>query len=94
MAMSAAFSGTAPNEIGFLTRVGGLRVGLDELHSRLGSFVARVAGDPQIGQTREAPAPQGLDELHSPQGLNGELSTAEVRLRECMALLGKLNDAF
>lgn len=76
---------TVPKEIGFLTRAEGLRSGLDELHSRLEAFAARVAGTPNDPNRPTAPGPQGL---------HGELSTAEDRLRSCLQLLGKLNDAF
>jgi hypothetical protein len=76
----------APKEIGFLTRAEGLCTGLDELHGRLHGLTGRIAGSGvEAGNSPSAPCASGL---------HAALSMAEDRLRECLKLLGKLNDAF
>ena len=79
-----ATNAAAPKEIGFLQRIEGLRSGLDELHDRLKTFSGRLTGGPDA---KDAPVPQ-------PLGLAGELTAAEHRLRECMVLVGSLNETF
>lgn len=76
---------TAPKEIGVLQRVDGLLVGLSELKGRLQAFDARLAGN-------------GLDASSAsqtlPVGLLSTLSDAEGTLRDCLAMVGSLNDRF
>jgi hypothetical protein len=77
---------SAPKEIGFLTRAEGLCTGLDELHGRLQGLTGRIAGSGvEAGSSPSAPCTSGL---------HAALSMAEDRLRECLKLLDKLNDAF
>jgi hypothetical protein len=77
---------SAPKEIGFLTRAEGLCAGLDELHARLEALTGRIAGSGvEAGGSPSAPCTSGL---------HAALSMAEDRLRECLKLLGKLNNAF
>jgi len=73
-----------PRELGFIQRMEGLTHGLGELQERLETFTGRLAGGLK-GDTCAAPAPAGLDAI---------LQCQETRLRECMALVAKLNEAF
>lgn len=81
----AALNSTAPKELGYMDRLKGLSSGLDELRGRLAAFAGRMSGDGDAKDSAAAPMPPGM---HPP------LSSAEQNLRECLAIVGRLNDLF
>jgi hypothetical protein len=76
---------TQVKEIGLLTRIDGLHSGLGELRARLENFNARVLGHPTGASNAEQPRPGNVA---------GVLSEAEGQLRECLSLIGQINDTF
>jgi hypothetical protein len=80
------YAGNAPKELGLMQRVEGLRCGLQELRERLEGFGGRIAGHDTQKSPSNGGAPIG--------GMPANLSVAEENLRECMALLSQLNEAF
>lgn len=79
------YAQNAPKELGLMQRVEGLRCGLQELRERLEGFGGRIAGH-DTAKSPTGSAPIG--------GLPGNLLVAEENLRECMALLSQLSEAF
>lgn len=77
-------SADKPRELGFIQRMEGLTHLLGELQERLETFAGRLSGGLK-GDNCAAPAPSGLDAI---------LQCSETRLRECVALVAKLNEAF
>jgi hypothetical protein len=84
-----AQSANKPKELGFLDRIAGIRGGLDELHERLCAFGGRVTGG-----NPDVPRPGSGGGGPAQTGLHGELASAEERLRQCMQVLGAINQAF
>lgn len=76
----------APKEIGYIDRVAGLSAGLTELEERLKALMARVTGEGGADGNKPAQAPL--------LGLPSHLAYSEGRLRECLAVVGRLNDIF
>jgi hypothetical protein len=82
--LSAQYKANVPKESGILQRTEGLASDLEDLQLRIENFIGRVAGD-VTGKKDSAPTPAGIV---------GHLLLAETRLRECLVLVQKLNDAF
>jgi hypothetical protein len=82
--LSAQYKPNVPKELGVLQRTEGLASGLEDLQSRIENFIGRVAGG----------VPDKSDSAPTPAGIVGHLLLAETRLRECLVLVQKLNDAF
>jgi hypothetical protein len=85
----AAQSANNSKELGFLDRIAGIRGGLDELHERLCAFGGRVTGG-----NPDVPRPSNGGGGPAQTGLHGELASAEERLRQCIQVLGAINQAF
>jgi len=74
---------TAPREIGILTRVDGIAVGLRELQAKLSGFGHRLSGEPSADEQR----------CGCPSGIAPALAAAEASLRDCHQIVDALHKA-
>lgn len=85
-ANSLHYAANVPKELGILQRLEGLNGGLCDLRSRLENFSSRLGfGHPPGAAGSSAPMPSGI---------TTQIGSAEEQMRECIAILTRLNDLF
>ncbi|HMF68658.1 MAG TPA: hypothetical protein VK602_13750 [Phyllobacterium sp.] len=74
-----------PKELGVIQRVEGLRIGLNELNSKLDAFHDRLHGSASVGENEPRPDVVGIYD---------NLSEAESLLRHCIGRISDLDNKF